>query len=179
MRRSTALMSVAAVALMASNAFAQAKPNFAGTWNMVQDPAAQQAAGGGGGGGGGGGRRGGGGGGGGFAGMTFTVAQDANTVTITRTQGENTVTTKYMLDGTDSKNSVMGRGGQATEVVSKAKWDGNALVISTTRMMGENSVTTTQKVWIEGDALVVENTSPNFQDPTAAPTVRKTTYKKG
>src|SRR6476661_8782507 len=99
MRRSTALMSLAAVAVMASNAFAQAKPNFAGTWNMVVDPAAQQGGGAGGGGGQRGGQRGGGGGGGGFSGMTFSVAQDANTVTITRTQGENTVTTKYNLDG--------------------------------------------------------------------------------
>src|SRR3954462_1707727 len=107
MRRS-ALMGIAAVAFVASNAFAQAK-NFAGTWNMVVDPAAQQAAGGGGGGGARGGR--GGGGGGGFSGMTFTVAQDANSVTITRTQGENTVTTKYMTDGTDSKNMMAGRGG--------------------------------------------------------------------
>lgn len=59
MRRSV-LTSVAAVAFVASSAFAQA-PSFAGTWNMVQDPAAQQ----GGGGGGGGGRGGYGGGGGG------------------------------------------------------------------------------------------------------------------
>lgn len=110
--------------------------------------------------------------------MTFTVAQDDAAVTITRTMGENTVTTKLMLDGSDSKNMVAGRGGQ-TEVISKAKWDGNALVISTTRTMGENTVTTTQKVWIEGDALVVESSSPNFQDPSAAPAVRKTTYKKG
>ena len=50
MRRSTALMGVAAVAVMATNAFAQAKTNFAGTWNMVVDSAAmaqQQAMGGG------------------------------------------------------------------------------------------------------------------------------------
>jgi hypothetical protein len=164
-------MSLAAVAVMASNAFAQAKPDFAGTWNMVQDPAAQQAAGGGG-------RRGGGGGGGmGFAGMTFTVAQDANTVTITSTRGENTVTTKYNVDGSESKNSVMGRGGEAQEVVSIAKWDGNALVVSTTRQMGENAFTTTQKISLEGDALVVETTTPNRQG--GDPIVRKATYKKG
>src|SRR3954463_5183401 len=77
MRRS-ALMGVAAVAFVASSAFAQAT-SFAGTWNMVVDPAAQQAAAGGGAGG-----RGGRGGGGGF-GPTFTVAQDAKTLTITRT----------------------------------------------------------------------------------------------
>ncbi len=68
MRRSTALMSLAAVAVMASSGFAQAKPNFAGTWFIVVDSAAQaqaQAAAAGGGGGGG---RGGGSGGGGYRG---------------------------------------------------------------------------------------------------------------
>ena len=166
MRRS-ALMGIAAVAFVASNAFAQAT-SFAGTWNQVVDPAQQQAAGG----------RGGRGGGGGigFAGMTFTVAQDANSVTITRTQGENTVTTKFMTDGTDSKNTIQGRGGPQ-EIVSKAKWEGNALVISTTRTMGENTFTTTQKVWIENGDLVVENTQPNPQGGDAI--VRKVTYKKG
>src|SRR4051812_27862274 len=100
MRRSTALMSVAAVAFMASNAFAQAKANFAGTWNMVQDPAAQAGAAGGGGGGGRGGR-----GGGGGLGMTFTATQDDKTLTIKRTQGQNEVVTVYNLDGSDSKNT--------------------------------------------------------------------------
>ena len=75
MRRS-ALMGVAAVAFVASSAFAQAT-SFAGTWNMVQDPAQQQAAGGGGG-------RG---GFGGF-GMTFSVEQDAKTLTIKLSEDE-------------------------------------------------------------------------------------------
>jgi len=167
MRRSTALMSLAAVAVMASNAFAQAKPNFAGTWNMVQDPAQQQAA-----------APGGRGGARGGLGATFTATQDDKTLTITRTMGENTVNSVYNLDGSDSKNTVQGRGG-AMEVVSKAKFDGNALVISTTRDMNGTAVTTTQKLWIENGDLVVETTQPNFQDPSAAPTVRKATYKKG
>jgi len=108
MRRSTALMSLAAVAVMASNAFAQAKPNFAGTWNIVQDPAAQQAAPGG---------RGFGGG----MGATFTATQDDKTLTITRTMGQNELKTVYNLDGSDSKNTMPGRGGNpGAEQVSKA-----------------------------------------------------------
>jgi hypothetical protein len=141
---------------------------------MVVDPAQQQAAAGGGGGAGGRGGRGGG-GGVGFSGMTFSVAQDANSVTITRTQGENTVTTKYMTDGTESKNTIQGRGGPQ-ELISKAKWEGQALVISTTRQMGENTITTTQKVWVENGDLVVENTRTA---PDGTPSTAKVTYKKG
>src|SRR6185436_5674105 len=98
MRRS-ALMGVAAVAFVASSAFAQAT-SFAGTWNQVVDPAAQQGAAGGGGG------RGGRGGGGGGFGPTFTVSQDAKTLTITRTTQNGEVKTVYNLDGTESKNTV-------------------------------------------------------------------------
>src|SRR5436189_110124 len=104
MRRSTALMSVAAVAVMASNAFAQAKPNFAGTWNIVVDTTAANAMAAGGGGGG----RGRGGGGG--LGQTVTITQDANTLTLTRMQGQTEVKTVYNLDGSDSKNTPPGRG---------------------------------------------------------------------
>src|SRR3954468_11991682 len=98
MRRSTALMSVAAVAFMASTAAAQAKTSFAGTWNQVVDSAAmaqQQAAAAGGG-------RGGRGGGRGGFGATFSASQDDKTLTITRTMGQNEVKTVYNLDGSDS-----------------------------------------------------------------------------
>src|SRR5437016_254172 len=123
MRRSTALMGVAAVAVMATNAFAQAKTNFAGTWNMVVDSAAmaqQQAMGGG---------RGGRGGRGGL-GATFTATQDDKTLTIKRTMGQNEVTTVYNLDGSESKNTTQGRGGPQ-ESTSTAKWDGASLVVTT------------------------------------------------
>ena len=112
MRRS-ALMGLAAVAFVASSAFAQAT-SFAGTWNQVVDPAQQQSAAPGGAGG-----RGGRGGGAGF-GPTFSIAQDAKTLTITQTRGENTITSVYNLDGSESKNTMQGRGGPQ-ESVSVAK----------------------------------------------------------
>jgi hypothetical protein len=172
MRRSTALMSVAAVAFMASNAFAQAKPNFAGTWNIVVDPAAQQAAGGGGGGGGGRGGR----GGGGVLGMTGTITQDDKTLTIKTTRGQNEVVTVYNLDGSDSKNMVNGRGGQ-TEQVSHAKWDGSNLVVTRSQDMGGNTVElkTIFSVDAQGN-LWVESVRPG-QDGT--PMSTKVQYKKG
>ena len=164
-------MSMAAVAFMASNAFAQAKTSFAGTWNMVVDPAAQQAAGGGGGGMGGRGGR----GGGGFGPM-FTVTQDDKTLTLTRTMGENTVNTVLNLDGSDSKNMVNGRGGQ-TEQISKAKWEGANLVVTRSQQMGENTVEIKQTFMIGADGnLWIETTRPG-QDGT--PMSTKVQYKKG
>ena len=168
MRRSTALMSVAAVAIMASNAFAQGKANFAGTWNIVQDPNAAAAAPGGGMG------RGGRGGGGGF-GPTFTATQDDKTLTITRTTQNGEVKTVYNLDGSDSKNMVQGRGG-ATEQVSHAKWDGANLVITRSQDMGGTAIEIKQTFSVDKDGnLWIETTRPG-QDGN--PVSTKVQYKK-
>src|SRR5438128_1184681 len=168
MRRSTALMSVAAVAFMASNALAQAKPNFAGTWNQVVDTAAQAAMAAGGGGG-----RGGRGGGRGGFGPTFTATQDDKTLTITRTMGQNEVKAVYNLDGSESKNTMQGRGGPQ-ESTSTAKWDGASLVI-TTNGQGQNgpTVTTTKLTTDATGSLWVETTRPG-QD--GAPMTTKVQY---
>src|SRR5687768_16725848 len=94
MRRNFLIVAVVLTFGAAASVAAQAKPDFSGKW--VMDPASAPAppaeAGGGGGG------RGGGRGGGGF-GNEFTVAQNAKTLTITRMQGDQTVTTVYNLDG--------------------------------------------------------------------------------
>ena len=44
-----------------------------------------------------------------------TVKQTGDTLTIERTMGENKVVTTYKLDGSESKNTMMGRGGAAEE----------------------------------------------------------------
>ena len=164
MRRS-ALMGVAAVAFVASSAFAQAT-SFAGTWNMVQDPAQQQAAGGG---------RGGRGGGGGF-GMTFTVEQDAKALTIKQTRGENTITSVYNLDGSESKNVQQGRGGEMT-LLSTAKWEGANLVITTKQPMGENMVEIKRTLSLGADGVLTIEMSRPGQDGN--PMTSKVQYKKG
>lgn len=141
MRRSTALMSAAAVAFMASNAFAQAKSNFAGTWTQVVDSAAmaQQMAGGGG--------MGGRGGRGGGMGSMFTATQDANNLTITRTMGQNEVVSVYHLDGSDSKNTPPGRGGApGTEQVSKVTWEGSNMAITRSQDM-QGATVVIKQVW--------------------------------
>ncbi len=168
MRRMTALLGATAIVLATTSALAQ-KTSFAGTW-VREAPAAGAAEAGCGGG------RGGGGGGGGW-GMEPTITQDATTLTVKwvnpgREGGEPTPQTRtYKLDGTESKNSIM-RGGQATEVVSKASWDGAKLVIKTTTPAGE----TTTVVSIEAGKLTIAVTNPGREG--GAPTTNTITYTK-
>ncbi len=66
----------------------------------------------------------------GGGGGPMTITQDATMLKIERQMGGNDVTSTYKLDGSESKNTQMGRGGE-TEVVSKAMWTGNTIVITT------------------------------------------------
>ena len=127
----------AAVLAVASIAFAQ-KPDFSGTWTLDAAASGIEA----------------GGGGRGGLGQGATVKQTADTLTVERTFGENKITSTYKLDGTESKNTIMARGGQQTEAVSTAKWDGAKLTITT--KFGENENT---QVWsLAGDVLTIEST---------------------
>jgi len=135
----------AAILAVSSVAFAQ-KPDFSGTW--TPDAAAAPAAPAGGGGGG---QRGGGGGG------PMTVKQTATELTIERTMGENKTTATYKLDGTESVNKMMGRGGEV-ETKSTAKWDGSKLVISTQRPGQDGAMMTQTQTWsLEGGNLTIES----------------------
>jgi hypothetical protein len=139
--------------------FAQGKTSFAGKWTLVPDPAAA----------GGGGRGGGRGGGGqGFAcGMECTITQDGASLTVTRTTQAGEQKAMFKLDGTDSKNTMMGRGGEATEVVSKAAWAGADLTITP----GEAK----QTLSIKDGNLVVTRTGPGRGGEVTTTTQ---TYKK-
>ena len=172
MRRVITLVAAGAFVIStAAGAFAQAKPDFSGSWAL--DPASAPAAPAGGGGGGGG-RGGGRGGGGGGLGQQFTAKQDANTLTITRDQGGQPVSAVYKLDGSESKNTVAGRGGQQ-EQVSKAMWMGNKLMITTKLNLGGNDVEQSRTLSLEGGNLVVETTQPGRD---GGPQTTKVTYKK-
>jgi hypothetical protein len=165
MRRNFLVVAVVLMFGAAASLAAQAKPDFSGKW--VADAAAAPAAPAGGGGGGRGGGR------GGF-GNEFTIAQNAKTLTITRMQGDQTVTTVYNLDGSESKNMVAGRGGgEPTAQVSKAVWDGAKLVVTTTAPNGEQ-----KRVFaMEGANLTIETTQPGRDGGPGTP--NKLTYKKG
>ena len=124
---SARILTVAAVlaSFAVHSAVGQAKPNFAGTWKLnveKSDPAGG----------------GGGGGGGGMAPGLLTITQTATELVTEQTFGEQVRKATYYLDGRESTNPGM-RGGESK---SKARWDGNALIIETTSMMGENAVTT-------------------------------------
>ena len=155
MRRVTAILSVAAVVLMAAGLVAQAKPSFAGEWKIVGDPD------------GGGGRSG--------PGIDLTITQSASAMTVEYRAGQAPAPGKltYNLDGSTSKNMVAGRGDSAqTEQVSKAMWAANKLVVTTTTGAGEEKRTFS----MEGGDLVVETSAPARNG--GAPTISKVTYKK-
>lgn len=168
MRGRTPIAAMALTLAFAVGIYAQA-PDFSGKWVLDAPPAADA------GGGGGRGGRGGGGGGNPF-GPEFTAKQDAKTLTITRMQGDQTVTFAYNLDGSESKNMVAGRGGQQ-EQVSKATWEGNKLTIVTTLNAGGNTIEQRRVLSMEGGNLVVEQTAPGRGG--GEPTTTKLVYKKG
>ena len=163
MRRNALILGVLSLVFAATTATAQDKPNFSGSWTLVVDPNAPAPTG-----------RGGGGGG---LGQAATITQDAKTLTITRTTQNGEIKIVYNLDGSESKNMMMGRGGQ-TEQISKATWDGNTLVVTTNFTMGENAVTRTEKYSLDAQGqLVVATTAPGRGGGEPMTTTR--TYKKG
>jgi hypothetical protein len=163
MRRNALIVGALSLVFAASVAQAQDKPNFSGSWTLVVDPNAA-------GGGGGGGR------GGGGLGQAATLTQDAKTLTVTRTTQNGEVKLVYNLDGSESKNMVMSRGGQ-TEQVSKAAWDGTKLVITTNLMMGETAVTRTQTFALDASGQLTVTTSGPGRGGEVMTTTQ--TYKKG
>jgi hypothetical protein len=150
MKRARVGVIAAAILAVATVAWAQ-KPDFSGTWTL--DPASAPAAGGGGGGGGGRGGE-----GGALGNGPATVKQMADALTIERTMGDAKVTLTYKLDGTESRNTMMGPG-QPADSVSTAKWDGPKLTIVTKREMGGQVAEFTQVWTVEGSTLTVETTN--------------------
>lgn len=140
---------------------AQAKPNFAGTWTLDAEKSVMA---------GGGGRQ------GGMGAQPITITVEGPKMSSSRTMGQsgNTVTTVYMLDGTVSKNTMMGRqGGAPTEVTYTSKWDGAKLVTTIANPRG----TSTETRWIEADGTMVVETTRTGPDGT--PVTAKLVYKKG
>jgi len=154
-----ALMFVA----FAASAFAQAKPSFAGKWTLVPDPNAPAPTG-----------RGGGRGGG--LGQAFSAEQNDKTLTVVTTTQAGETKAVYNLDGSESKNP-LNFNGNTIDRVSKAKWDGAKLVITTTTNFNGNANESTQTWSLDATGnLIVESTS-NFGGN--GPTTTKATYKKG
>ena len=142
MKRARIGILATAVLAVATLAFAQ-KADFSGTWAPEVDPAAAPA--------------GGGGGGRGMMAGPMTVKQTADTLTVERTAGENKIVSNYKLDGSESTNTMQGRGG-AVEVKSVAKWDGSKLVITSKRPGQDGAMVETTATWsVAGGVLTLEN----------------------
>jgi hypothetical protein len=138
MKRARIGIIATAVLAVATIAFAQAKPDFSGSWAPEVDPAAAAAPAGGGGG-----------GGRGMGGGPMTVKQTATELSVERQGRGGAVTTVYKLDGSESKITMGQMEGTAT-----AKWDGSKLVITT--KAGENENTQTWS--LAGGVLTIDRT---------------------
>jgi hypothetical protein len=147
-----------------------AGPNLSGTWVRDKDKSDPMGMGfGGRGGGGGGGRPGGGGGGqGGPQEVTLVLKQTDNELSLTRKasmggQERPAVEAKFTLDGKESVNSMPGRGGQTTQVKSKAKWNKDKLVIESVRNVstpnGDFEITTKDEYSLSSDGKVLTVTT--------------------
>jgi hypothetical protein len=144
MRFLSLTISLALIAPVMINAQA-GKANFAGTWAMNAEKSTLPQ-------GGGGGQR--------MGGGNFTVTQEANLMTQSRTGQDGTArVTKYTLDGKESVNT-FGQG----ESKSTATWsaDGKSLTIVTKMNFNGNDFTTTS-VWslLDAKTLQVVSTRPN------------------
>jgi hypothetical protein len=141
MRRVTAVLSMAAVVLMAAGLAAQTKPSFAGEWKR-DVPMGQ-----------------------GDPGVDLIITQDTTAMTVEYPRGGPApapVKLTYKLDGSVSRNTMAGRGGAPLEQVSKAMWAGNNIVVTTTTGAGEEKRTFS----MDGGNLVVETSAPKVTKVT-------------
>jgi len=151
------LMSLTILLIMMSPFLTNAqsgKVNFSGTWVMNAEKSTQPE--------GGGGMR--------MGGGNFVAKQEANLLSVDRTRGDQTVTSKYTLDGKESVNTT-GRG----ESKSTATWsaDGKNLTIVTTRTFerdGQSTQMKTTEVWTLTSAalltIVSTSSTPNGERKT-------------
>jgi hypothetical protein len=151
-------MAAALVVALAVSGYAQKKPDFSGTWTVdteKSDPAPAP--------GGGGGR----GPGGGMM-SPITIKQTADSLSIESTgRGGTPQTRTYQLDGSEHEITF----GQMT-AKAKARWDGDKVVIETTRAGQDGTMFTTSVTYsLNADGtLTAENKTPMG--------ARKVVYKK-
>lgn len=159
MRKAAVLLGAVALIIGATDLSAQGK-NFAGTWTVVADPAAPAP-----------GR-----GGGRGLGQGGMIMQDGKTLTVMRTTQNGEIKSVYNLDGSDSKNTLT-MGGNSVEQTSKAKWEGDKLVVTTTMNFNGNNVESSMAMWLDASGqLVVESTGAGRGG--GPPTTTKMMYKK-
>ena len=110
MQMKRAILSAALAVALAAGTSAQDKPNFSGSWKP--DPERSKTIGG--------------------LGPAQTITVEGSKMTVTITLAGNSDSTVYMLDGTPSKKTMKGQGGQPLEQVYTSKWEGTVLVTTIT-----------------------------------------------
>jgi hypothetical protein len=168
MHKALTMTALALLLALPSLVLAQAKPDFSGTWTFDEaksDPAPARA---GGGGGRGGGRM------GGAPATAMTIKQTAGELSMDRTTAQGAQTVVYKLDGSESTNTI-GMG----PATSKAMWDGNKLVITTTQTVqgrgGEITINSKDIYSVQGNVLTIETT----RTTPGGDQTRKLIYTKG
>ena len=121
-------------------------------------------------------------------GSTITVAQDAKRLSVeyaffSRYDLQPPLTFVYPLDGSEGRNAVsMGRGEQIE--LSRARWEGQALTITTTSRVADPGVAKpftvelTRKLWLESPTtMIVEVTRAGVLGGPSSTT--RSVYRKG
>ena len=161
------LLMLVAVGAAAQPAPAKARPDFSGTWAFDQMKSAQPgpdgkvmlAA---------------------MLGDEFIARQDSVTLAFTITAGSLRVEAAYKLDGSESRNTSPGAYGQpAVDVISRASWEGDTLVIvssSVSVLLGQHVPIQTRRVLRidPGGNLIIERTgTPVSEVPPTRGVYRK------
>jgi hypothetical protein len=130
--------------------FAQAPPNFTGTWRLVSSPDTQPD-----------------------DMAMLTIAQTAGEVKIGPISDKNPDSLTITLDGTESRNIIRGPG-TPVDVLSRATWDGPRLVVSDVLTTSRGTMTVKSVYSLERGRLIRE-TGGTSQNGSTMP-LRTTTY---
>jgi hypothetical protein len=150
----TLSLAVACLALVATAAAAQDKPDFTGTWKLAGQAPDQ------------------------FTPTQIVVSRDATVMTVTTTGEMGEFKTTYKLDGTPGP-SPLDFQGNLIDRTTQATWTDNVLTLVSTSDMGGQAFEVKSVISAGPDGtMVVETTLPDFQGG-GAPITSKASYKKG
>ncbi len=144
---------VACLVLSAAAVAAQEKPNFVGTWKLVDQPPPQ------------------------FAPSVISVTRDDSVLTIVNSGQMGEIRTTYKLDGTEGR-SPFDFNGTTIDRVTQMTWDGDKMIlVAKSEMNGQ--IVEFKSVWSLGadGTLLTQTTFPDFQGG-GAPITMKASYKK-